>query len=53
MLFMSFSAGDNALERGVKPVRIPFGCTVPYFTDFSSFSNFGYKFRRIPNLYYL
>ena len=37
----------------MKLVRILFGCIVPYFTDFSNFSDFAYEFRRIPNLYCL
>ena len=53
ILFMSFRAGGNALGRGMKPVRIPFGCIVLYFTDLSNFSDFAYKFRGVPNLYYL
>ena len=51
---MFFQAGDNALGKGSKPVRIQFGCiSVLHFADFSDFSSFGYKFRGIPNLYYL
>ena len=47
---------DNAVLCGwqaPKPVRILFGCILLYFTDFSDFSNFAYRFMRIPNLYYL
>ena len=51
---MFFRAGEIALERGVKPVQIPSGCiSILHFTNFRDFSTFGYKFRGIPNLYYL
>ena len=54
VLFMFFRAGDNALGGGVKPVWIPFACTLSYTSPISAISAvFGYKFRGIPNLYYL
>ena len=38
----------------MKPVRIPFGCNLSYTSPISEISAvFGYKFRGIPNLYYL
>ena len=48
VLFLSFRAGDKALRRGVKPVRIPIDCSVLFCSDFRDFSDFGYNFRRIP-----
>ena len=40
--------------RSLKLVLIPFGCiSMLHFTEFTDFSSFGYKFRGIPNLYYL
>ena len=54
VLLMSFSAGDNALGSGVKPVQIPFGCTPFYTSHISAFSAIlGYNLSRIPNIYYL
>ena len=44
---------DSAVHYGCLlfgSVRIPLGCTVLYFSDFSKFSNFVYDFRRILNL---
>ena len=36
----------------LKPVRIPFGCTLSYTSPISAIpAVFGYKFRGIPNLY--
>ena len=46
---VAFGGGVGAVavaEAGSDPL----GCTVPYFIYFS---NFAYKFRRIPSLYYL
>ena len=54
MCFDIFSIADPQTGLQLKPVRIPFGCiSILHFTDFSDFSSFGYKFMRIPNLYYL
>ena len=44
---LTFDANVKILS---KPIRISFACTVPFSSDFSPF---GYKFRRVPNLYYL
>ena len=35
--FMFFRAADNALGRGMKPVPIPFGCTLSYSSPISAF----------------
>ena len=32
--------GGREEEQVLKPVRIPFGCTVQYLTDFSDFTDF-------------
>ena len=41
---MFLRASDNALKKGVEPVRIPFGCiTILHFTNFSDFSRYDAK----------
>ena len=43
---------DPSLQ--LKPVLMPFGCTLSYTSPISAISAvFGYKFQGIPNLYYL
>ena len=54
--FLGWGTGwGNCIQVAVllKPVRIPIGCSVLFLSDFRDFSDFGYKFRRIPKLYYL